>query len=276
VIRCGTKILQFPPKRLTDPQGGTIVLALIALFASTPIFAQNAGDDGDTIKMARRAGTQETDLPLKREHLYEVNVRTRYLSVPNSILDIWFFDNDSDGANPYARPKVRAYTAGLEFVIKKEPANWTVYFEYLGNLMNEGYWDDVEKPAAHEDGDWVRPDGLGMLVLGGNYGHSVKATEWWSFVFGGGVGLGVMLGDLTTWGPGSSEANRNGACLPESPAYIRKDTCAEDGSKKIPAVLPVVDITMSSRFHFGDQATLRLDAGVHNMLYLGTAFGAVF
>jgi hypothetical protein len=216
------------------------------------------------------------DLPLRREHLYELNFRTRYLSVPNSILDIWFFDNDSDGANPYARPKVRAYTAGIEFVTKKEPANWIFYFEYMGNLMDEGYWDDVEKPAAHDDGDWVRPDGLGMLVLGANYGQEVRATDWWSFIFGGGIGMGVMLGDLTTWGPGASGDNREEGCLSESPAYIRKETCPDDGAKTIPSVLPVVDITISSRFHLGDQANLRLDMGLHDMLYVGTAFGAVF
>jgi hypothetical protein len=252
------------------------VLGLIAILASAPAWSQTPGTATSTSQTARRSGTQELDLPLRRQHLYELNFRTRYLSVPNSILDIWFFDNDSDGANPYARPKVRAYTAGIEFVTKKEPANWIFYFEYMGNLVEEGYWDDVEKPAAHDDGDWVRPDGLGMLVVGANYGQEVRATDWWSFVFGGGIGMGVMLGDLTTWGPGASGDNREEGCLPESPAYLRKDTCPDDGAITIPSVLPVVDITISSRFHLGDQANLRLDMGLHDMLYMGTAFGAVF
>jgi hypothetical protein len=38
----------------------------------------------------------------------------------------------------------------------------------------------------------------------------------------------------------------------------------------------MVDISTSARFHFGDQANLRVDLGLHNMLYVGTAFGAVF
>ena len=252
------------------------MLTLFALLTIGAAHAQSNSGDTGTVTTARRAGTQEQDLPVKREHLYEVNIRSRYLSVPNSLLDIWFFDNDSDGANPYPRPKVRAYTVGAEFVTKKGPANWIFYLEYLGNLMQEGYWDDVERPAAHDDGDWIRPDGIGMVVLGSNYGYSVDATDWWSFVFGGGVGLGVMTGELTRWGPGGSQATRDGDCLPESPAYTRKDACPEDGSTDVPRVLPMVDVTVSSKFHFGDQASLRLDAGLHNMLYLGTAFGAVF
>ena len=154
--------------------------------------------------------------------------------------------------------------------------NWIFYFEYIGNLMAEGYWDDVEKPAAHDDGDWVRPDGLGILAIGANYGHEVYALDWWSFIFGGGAGLGVMLGDLTTWSPGTSADNAEEGCFTESPAYTRKELCAEDGTKRIPSVVPVVDVTASTRFHFGDQANLRIDVGLHNMLYMGTAFGAVF
>ena len=130
------------------------MLASIAILGLGLAHAQvSATEDKTTQRQtARRAGTEAVDLPLRRTYRYETNFRARYLSVPDSILDIWFFNNDADGANPYPRPKVRAYTAGAEFVLKKAPANWTVYFEYMGNLMSEGYWDDVEKPAAHEDG----------------------------------------------------------------------------------------------------------------------------
>ena len=89
------------------------------------------------------------------------------------------------------------------------------------------------------------------------------------------VDPGVMLGDLTTWGPGTSVSNEM-KTVSEPLRRIRKDNCAEDGTKQIPSVLPVVDMTVSSRFHFGDQANLRIDLGLHNMLYIGTAFGAVY
>ena len=246
----------------------TLLIAL-ALGSSPAIAA-------DERKVARTSGVVESDLPLKRNMRFETNFRARYLSVPNSILDIWFFDNDDDGANPFARPKVRAYTVGAEFVMKKKPANWIFYFEYLGNLMNEGYWDDVEQPAAHDDGDWVQPAGLGVLAIGSNYGHEIYATPWWSFLFGGGVGVGVVTGNLTNWAPGNSQSASQDSCLSESPSYYRKDYCPPDGSKRIPKVVPIVDVSASSRFHFGDQANLRVDIGLHNMLYVGTAFGAVF
>ena len=249
------------------------------ILASTMALAQTTSPANDVkpIRTAKRAGSQEEDLPLRRDYRYEGNFRVRYMGVPSSIMDIWFFDNDGDGANPYPRPSTSAFAAGAEFVLKKKPANWIFYFEYIGSLMEEGYWDDVEKPAAHEDGDWIRPDGLGMLAFGANYGHEIHATPWLSFLFGGGLGLGFVLGDLTSWGPGGSQDNGTAAgCLTEAPAYTRKDFCEDDGPKSMPSVLPVVDVTVSTRFHFGDQANLRIDMGLHNMLYVGTAFGAVF
>jgi hypothetical protein len=112
-----------------------------------------------------------------------------------------------------------------------------------------------------------------MLAFGANYGHEIYATPWMSFLFGGGLGLGFMLGEMTSWGPGGSGTD---GCMTESPAYTRKDHCPDDGPKSIPAVLPVIDLTASTRFHFGDQANLRIDVGLHNMFYVGTAFGAVF
>jgi len=246
--------------------------ALLTALALAPSLAL-AEDDR---QVAKTAGVVDSDLPLKRDMRYETNFRARYLTVPSSVLDIWFFDNDDDGANPFARPEVKAYAVGGEFVMKNKPANWIFYFEYVGNLMDEGYWDDVEQPAAHDDGDWVQPAGMGLLVLGANYGHEIDATEWLSFLFGGGLGIGVVTGELTNWAPGSASSNDQETCLTESPAYYRKDYCAPDGAKRVPAVVPMVDISTSARFHFGDQANLRVDLGLHNMLYVGTAFGAVF
>jgi hypothetical protein len=246
--------------------------ALLIALALAPSLALGA----DGLRVAKTAGVSDPDLPLKRQMRYETNFRARYLAVPSSILDIWFFDNDDDGANPFARPSVRGYAVGGEFVMKHQPANWIFYFEYVGNLMDEGYWDDVEAPPAHNDGDWVDPEGMGFVVLGANYGHEIYATPWLSFLFGGGLGVGVITGELTHWSPGSADTSDGEPCLSESPAYYRKDYCGPNGSKRVPRVLPMVDLTASSRVHLGDQANLRFDVGLHNMLYMGTAFGAVF
>ena len=218
--------------------------------------------------------------PTDRSMLMETNFRVRYLSVPNSVMDIWFFDSDEEGANPFERPKIRMYTFGVEYVLKPRPMNWIFYYEYIGSGIREGYWDDAEEPADHDDGDWIKPSGFGMHALGANYAHEIDVSDperavWVSMLFSAGLGAGIVSGQLQTWHPGGNETITN-QCLRDAPAYERKDSCPDDGSVRLPGLLPILDLTMSARVNFSERATARLDVGLHNLFYVGTSFGTVF
>jgi hypothetical protein len=210
----------------------------------------------------------------------ETNFRFRYLSVPNSVMDIWFFDSDEEGANPFERPKIRMYTFGVEYVLKPKPMNWIFYYEYVGSGIKEGYWDDAEEPADHDDGDWIKPSGFGMHVVGANYAHEIDVSSperavWVSMLFSAGLGAGFVSGQLQTWHPGGNETITN-QCLRDAPAYERKNSCPDDGNVRLPGLLPILDLTMSARINFQSKATVRLDAGLHDIFYVGTAVGTVF
>jgi hypothetical protein len=213
----------------------------------------------------------------RRAYAMEANLRVRYLSIPSSVMDIWYFDADDAGANPLARPQVRAYAVGAEWVVDKAPDTWIFYAEWVGIAMEDGYWDDVESsPANHSDGVWVEPDGFGLVVLGANYGHGIRVREWLDFLVGGGLGLGFVTGELTVWNAGTNADTVDATCLRSAAAYERHESCGDDGAARVPGLVPVIDLTASARFHFGDQATVRLDAGLHDVLYAGTAVGVVF
>jgi hypothetical protein len=221
--------------------------------------------------------TTKVEPKQRRAFTMEANLRVRYLSVPNSVMDVWYFDSDDTGANPLARPSIRAYAVGGEWVVDKAPATWIFYGEWIGNAMDEGYWDDVESdPADHADGVWIDPDGFGMVVLGANYGHQIPIREWLDFLVGGGLGLGFVTGELTVWNGGGDPDIVDATCLERSAAYERQAVCEDDGPARVPGLSPLVDLTASARVHFADQGTVRLDAGFHNALYIGTAMGVVF
>jgi hypothetical protein len=216
----------------------------------------------------------------KRKMQMEVNLRSRYMSIPSSILDIWYFDADDPGANPFPRPRARMYAFGVEYVLKPKPMNWIFYYEYVGSGIKEGYWDDAEEPPDHDDGDWLRPSNFGMHVVGANYAYELDATSpergvWLSMLFSAGLGLGVLSGELEVWHPGPNESVRND-CLRDAPAYERKNECPSDGALRLPGVLPVLDLTMSARVNFSNKANVRLDVGLHDMFYIGGAVGTVF
>jgi len=268
---------------------GLLLLGLRPALAELPA-AWTLGDPLPSLESAHQAsmqvpvgeaGTTTAVGQVVRPTMMEVNFRGRYLFLPDSVMDIWYFNSDDPGANPYQRPKIRAYLAGAEFVLKPAPTHWIFYVEYFSSNVEDGYWDDVEDPAEHEDGDWIVFDNFAMIAIGANYGHEVSVSNdekpvWVSMIFGGGLGFGVVTGGLTQWHNGSNADNTDPECLPESAAYERKDSCPNDGEKRVPGVLPIVDISYSLKLNFADRANLRLDAGLHNLIYVGGALGGVF
>lgn len=226
-----------------------------------------AAQPGDLVGVNQKTWSRKTPM--------ELNMRGRWMTIPSSVLDIWYFNENDQGANPLPRPKAHGYAVGVEYVLKPAPSNWTFYLEYAGSTMQDGYFDDVEDPADHDDGEYIRPDAFGMMVGGANYAHEIVATPWMSFLVGGGLGVAVVTGDLTKWNHGGSDDNE-ADCLPNSPAYERVDVCQSDGPKRIPGVLPMVDISAGVRFNLGDSANIRLEGGIHDMLYAGAAAGVNF
>ena len=97
-----------------------------------------------------------------------------------------------------------------------------------------------------------------------------------SLMLGGGLGVAFMTGELIEWNPGGDPENTDVGCLPEAAAYDRYSACAADSNTRVPGVLPVLDLQASVKVNFADRAHIRLEGGLHNLLYVGTAVGATF
>jgi hypothetical protein len=224
----------------------------------------------------------------KRKFLMEVGFRGRYMDVPDSILDIWYFNNQDDDTIP-DRPHISAYSLGIEFIIKDKQANGIFYVEYLNPMLDAGYWDDKEDPADHLDGSWMEPDKFGLVLIGANYAYEIKATNWLSFMFGAGLGGAIKIGNLNVWDPGEDPSNPDGnndntdvdcgsALSDRSAAYFRvEDGCASDGAIETPPAIPYVDVNIGPRFNIADRASIRIEGGIHMLLpYGGASVGIVF
>ncbi len=237
------------------------------------------------------AETPDEPLPTdpKRGYLMEVNFRGRYMTVPNGILDP-FVTAHTDDEYP-ARPDINAYTLGLEFVVKERTANGIFYVEYLNPMIEDGYWDDADRGSEDPmDGSWVETVDFALVTLGADYAYELHATNWLSFMFGAGLGMGIVLGDLYEWQAGEDPANPEGnndnqdsECGPNAPAYERAGdpyNCPHDtelvADGDIPPVVPFVDINIGLRFKISNRASIRLEGGLHNMFYGGAAVGVVF
>ncbi|MED5373487.1 MAG: hypothetical protein VX899_20890 [Myxococcota bacterium] len=228
---------------------------------------------------APAAGTGEVSAAPQRPYLMEVNLRGKYMSVPDSFLDIFFFNESANNGNHLARPDVRAYAAGMEFAIRSNGmgsgAMGSFYFDYLGPLIEDGYWDDREDESSganpdYNDGYWLAPSSnFGFVTLGANYYYDLRLAPWFSFIVGGGLGVAMTIGEIQRWGP-----TEDG-----TPAWNRDDLDSSEADRDplpIPGAVPYWDLNFGLKFHFNDKASLRLEGGMHPLFYGGAAVGIVF
>jgi hypothetical protein len=252
------------------------------MFASLLLLAQavaepmEGGDDGGGT--APGAGAE-------RDMNFMVGFRSKYMAVPDSILDLATFPHSGEAI---ARPSVSGYSLGLEFVVEGNRTattrpNGIFYVEYIGAVMEDGYWDDRENPADYDDGSWIAPKDLGMVAIGADYMSEFMITDWFAFMVGAGLGIGFVTGELTEWEPGEPDStgdNTDWTCGSDAPAYDRADDdkldCPDDGTVAIPPVLPVVDILVAVRFNIKDRASIRLEGGFHDMFFGGLSIGITF
>jgi hypothetical protein len=236
--------------------------------------AQSTEDPGEEIVFEPMSTARESKT---REVTMEVGLRGRSLSVPASMLDIWFFDDDAAGwSYTEPRPEVTAIAYGIEFAIKKTDATGVFYFDYIDSNMRAGYWDDQDDPPDHLDGDFLVPsDNLGLAVVGADYYYDMALvmSEKTNGVFGldllvgAGLGVGLRTGEIDQW---QSDDYGN-------PAYERYfEGDPSDGPKKFPKVLPILDINAGLRFSFGDRAAIRFEGGLHTMVFWGATTSVMF
>ncbi len=212
-----------------------------------------------------------------RDYDLELGLRARRVSVPTSFLKARFFDADAENwAYIEDRPRITGNVVGLEIVVRGSQDNGLFYLEYIDSTMSDGYWDSVEEPANHLNGEYLDPtDGFGVVGIGADYAYelhlvdadSTRGAFGLSFLVGGGLGVGVITGRIDRW-----VADREG-----NPAYKRfLDGEAADDEAMIPPVLPLVDANCGLRLSLGERASLRLEGGLHTLLFYGGSLGVSF
>jgi len=213
----------------------------------------------------------------ERAYQMEFNFRGRWVTVPRSILDVWYYDSDDDDwAYIERRPRIKGYALGVEFVVKGDSANGFFFAEFMDSEMETGYWDDVEEPPDHLDGDFLAPSaGLGLIAFGADYAyeaHLIRPSDTQgrfglSYLIGGGLGMGIMTGKLDRWGP-DDDGN---------PSYkLFLDGADPVDNKDLPRVYPIVDVNTGLRVNLGNRMVFRFEGGLHTLLYYGMTAGVMF
>lgn len=226
-----------------------------------------------------------TKVATKKEVTYGAGFQFRGIFVPT-----WFLGMFLDHSTGLA-----SVSLGGEFVRRKgnldivASLNFGFYSPPDGNFLGNG-----KQPAV--DTDYIQFDGLNVLALDVAFIWHHEFTPWLSLVYGAGLGLGFVIGDiyrisnyqgkcthdnLDDFGqcnpvpPGGDQASWNanreaylangchqeGGDSPTSPCQFREDD--------VWPVVPIVHLLIGVNFKINEQFSVRVDGGFHNAFYFG-------
>lgn len=236
---------------------------------------------------------------------FEVSFRFRRMQVPQEIMDA-FFTRDvpsNDGwplrstsqyctENPGRstcgsdRPALEGFAYGLELLIKARRGGAILWFDYTDANLTAGYWDDGDEEGPNNtndqfDGDYIVPGrNVGLAMFGVDYQFELPVVKLektknifgLDFIVGTGIGLGILVGELDQW------------AAVEGAPFGYKDSAfdlfdrgvAPDADKQVNRFWPVVDLNLGFKLNFADRVSLRLEGGLHTMLYYGATVGFRF
>ena len=204
----------------------------------------------------------------------------RWVRVPDAILDIWLHDGSEDPSLP-DRPSLGGNTYGLSYTFQRDRTGLTAYAGWLRSNLEEGYFDDRDDGDVpdYTDGDYVRPVNFGYVDVGANIIHHAPLIDnpgslRWEFLVGAGLGVAIVTGRLEQW---DSQIDEETGDVIAAYEWVAQDPEPEpDGTFNIPPALPILDVTLGTRFLIKDHWSIRLEGGLHNFLYTGASLGYVF
>jgi len=226
--------------------------------------------------------TEDVRFDESSDNAYQIVGRFRTVGIPNFLLNAFY---DRHSAN--WRNGTTNFGYGLEFVWRKVDAfELSVAAEYADLQMPRDWWKESGKSDAAAD--YVDFDlGLASLVFSGYWYWDV--AKWFSPYVGGGLGLGMVLGDITKYNPredsgcrssleedGSGGSRFGGdACYDGDEVDYQNDQKFErEIEDSVWPVAPVVNITTGARFNIGRNGVVKLEVGFYDYLFAGLSAGA--
>lgn len=206
---------------------------------------------------------------------YHVVGRVRTVGIFNPLLGIGF---DRHAANWTDGPNL---SYGLEFVWRKVDAfELSIAAEYADLSMPSEFWlEDGDPNSAADHVDF--PLSMASLTFSG-YWYWPVSDVFQPYV-GGGLGLGVTLGDVMKYNPadgtmcnqqvsgGNFEAP---SCFNDNGARIDSQFQSGEAEDRIWPVVPVVNATAGARFNIHRNGIVKLEFGFYDYLYAGLSAGA--
>lgn len=194
----------------------------------------------------------------------------------------WFLNAFLDASTP-----LNSMAFGAEFIRRKNDLDIiaSVDFGFYGP-EDGNYLGNGENPATKTD--YVQFRDFNILSFNAHFIWHLPIQRWVSFIYGVGIGLGVVLGDMYRISNDPARCTRDNAanedlCFPRGvdPRTREEDLkrlaggvddpndphlFKEDG---VPPVVPMIHALVGFNFNITDEISVRVDGGFRNAFYIG-------
>jgi hypothetical protein len=212
---------------------------------------------------------------------YGVGVELRAMFVPTWMLGAFLDEGKGLVSSGFGIEGVRRKD-GLDLIAS---VDFGFYSPPDGNFLGSG--DDPARKT-----DYVHFEGLNALTFAMHFIRHEEILPWLSFIWGGGVGLSVLLGDVYRASSAGCTADNAGDLSqchplgmdPEQPERwvndpanggVKADDTVESPKlwreTRVPPVFPLLHALVGLGFKLSDSFALRIDGGFRNALYVGSA-----
>ena len=209
---------------------------------------------------------------------YGIGLHVRAIFVHQWLLNL--FLDESTNLNSVA--------FGGEFIRRKGNFDLIASVDFgFYSPANGNYLGNGKNPAV--DTDYIDFRGLNVLSFSVHFIWHHYFTNWLSLVWGAGVGLGIVLGEIwriSNQGCTVDNAGDENTCYPRSLGSPKSpeqwaEKCTKEGSDSVAnpcfykeddvwPVVPMIHLLIGLNFKISEQFSVRLDGGFRNAFYIGT------
>jgi hypothetical protein len=210
---------------------------------------------------------------------YGVGVRARSVWVPKAILEL-FVDRAAGGAQDFG--------FGVDLTRRRGTTELQLGFEYERVAVGQGVWinkgDDV---STGDEADYVLgPDAsgnhLGWFTIEFTFLNHAEINKWLAFRYGGGIGLGILTGELDHYNvvcTNATNAAPEPGCVPTrfgGTAQYSPDTRDQAVPYDLPPVFPVINAILGFQLKPSDKLTINLEGGIRTLPFVGLSSSYFF
>jgi hypothetical protein len=246
----------------------------------TPRPAQATADDADCSKAINDARCRSANPADSADDIeYGVGLRLRSVWVPKAILEL--FIQRAEGAQNIGY--------GVDLTRRRGTTELQLGFEYERVNVGEGVWiNKNDNVATGDEADYVlspKHSGhqLAWFTVELTFINHAELNKMFSVRYGGGLGIGVILGELDHYNivcNGATNASPEPGCVPTRFGGTADYSTDPGGETQVaynlPPVFPVVNAILGLEIKPTDKLTINIEGGIRTLPFFGISSSYFF